>query len=52
MDTAAVEKAVMTSSLADVRQAPLGRLSAPETLDRLRPAEQGKGVVAAFNSAL
>lgn len=52
MDTAAAEKAVMTSPLTDVRQAPLGRLSAPETLDRLRPAGQGKGVVAAFNSSI
>lgn len=51
MDTTAVET-VVTSPLTDVRQAPLGRLSAPETLDRLRPAEQGKTVVAAFNSAL
>ena len=45
------EKSVMTSSLADVRQAPLGRLSAPETLDRLRPGA-AKVVVAAFNSSL
>jgi hypothetical protein len=45
------EKSVVTSSLADVRQAPLGRLSAPETLDRLRPGA-AKVVVAAFNSSL
>jgi hypothetical protein len=45
------EKSLMTSPLADVRQAPLGRLSAPETLDRLRPGS-GKVVVAAFNSSL
>lgn len=51
MDTTA-EKSVMTSPLADVRQAPLGRLSAPETLDRLRPADQGKVAVAAFNASL
>lgn len=45
------EKSVMTSPLTDVRQAPLGRLSAPETLDRLRPSG-AKVVVAAFNSSL
>ena len=45
------EKSVMTSPLADVRQAPLGRLSAPETLDRLRPTG-AKVTVAAFNSSL
>jgi hypothetical protein len=45
------EKSVLTSPLADVRQAPLGRLSALETLDRLRPGD-AKIVVAAFNSSL
>lgn len=45
------EKSLMTSNITDVRQAPLGRLSAPETLDRLRPAG-GTVVVAAFNSSL
>lgn len=45
------EKSVLTSPLADVRQAPLGRLSAAETLDRLRSSE-AKVVVAAFNSSL
>jgi hypothetical protein len=43
---------VITSPLTDVRQAPLGKLSAPETLDRLRPANTGKVAVAAFNSSL
>jgi hypothetical protein len=52
MDTAAVDNALVTSSLTDVRQAPLDRLSAPQTLDRLRPAEHGRPAVAAFNSAL
>jgi hypothetical protein len=51
MDTTA-EKSLMASILTDVRQAPLGRLSAPETLDRLRPAESGKVAVAAFNASL
>jgi hypothetical protein len=51
MDTAA-EKSVMISPLSDVRQAPLGRLSAPATLDRLRPAGKGQVVVAAFNSSI
>jgi hypothetical protein len=45
------EKSVMTSALTDVRQAPLGRLSASETLDRLRPSG-AKVIVAAFNSSL
>ena len=52
MDTTAAEMPIMTSPLSDVRQAPLGQLSAPETLDRLRPAGRGKVVVAAFNSSL
>lgn len=52
MDTTAADKAVMTTPLTDVRRAPLYSLSAPETLDRLRPADQGTCVVAAFNSAL
>jgi len=51
MDTTA-EKSVMTSPLSDVRQAPLGRLSAAETLDRLRPADTAKVAVAAFNASL
>lgn len=51
MDTTA-EKSLMTSTLTDVRQAPLGRLSAPGTLDRLRPADSGKVAVAAFNASL
>ena len=46
------EKSVLTSPLADVRQAPLGQLSASETLDRLRPADNGKVAVAAFNASL
>jgi hypothetical protein len=51
MDTTA-EKSAMTSPLTDVRQAPLSRLSAPETLDRLRPADSAKVAVAAFNASL
>jgi hypothetical protein len=43
---------VMTSTLTDVRQSPLGQLSARETLDRLRPADGGKVAVAAFNASL
>jgi hypothetical protein len=46
------ENTVMTSTLADVRDAPLGRVAAPETLDRLRPAEAAKVAVAAFNASL
>jgi hypothetical protein len=46
------EKSVMTSPLADVRQAPLDRLSAPAILDRLRPADGVKVAVAAFNASL
>ena len=46
------EKSIMTSPLADVRQAPLGQLSAAETLDRLRPAGTAKVAVAAFNASL
>jgi FXSXX-COOH protein len=50
----AAEKAVMTSALADVRDAPLSELSAAETLDRLRGSTGSKGTVAvaAFNSSL
>jgi hypothetical protein len=53
MNTSA-EKSVMTSPLADVRQAPLGQLSAAETLDRLRGSSSSKGTVAvaAFNASL
>jgi len=53
MDTN-TEKSVMTSPLADLRQTPLGQLSAAETLDRLRPAggDKGKIAVAAFNASL
>jgi len=51
MDTTA-EKSLIASPLTDVRQAPLGQLSAPETLDRLRQGGRGKIVVAAFNSSL
>jgi hypothetical protein len=46
------EKSVMTSPLADVRQAPLGQSSAPETPDCLHPGGKGKLAVAAFNSSL
>jgi hypothetical protein len=46
------EKSITTSPLADVRQAPLGQLSAVETLDRLRPAGTTKVAVAAFNASL
>jgi hypothetical protein len=46
------EKPVMTSPLTDVRQAPLDRLSASATLDRLRPADNAKVAVAAFNASL
>ena len=46
------EKSVMTSPLADVRQAPLDQLSAPEAPDRLRPDSKGKLAVATFNSSL
>jgi hypothetical protein len=46
------DKSVMASPLADVRQAPLDRLSAPAILDRLRPAGDGKVAVAAFNASL
>jgi len=42
---------VMTSTLTDVRTAPLGRVAAPGILDRLRPTG-AKVVVAAFNSSL
>jgi hypothetical protein len=45
------ETPVMTSTLTDVRDAPLGRVNAPATLDRLRPSG-AKVVVAAFNSSL
>jgi len=45
------ENTVMTSELTDVRDAPLGRVVAPETLERLRPSG-AKVVVAAFNSSL
>lgn len=53
MDTTA-EKSVMTSTLADVRQAPLGQLSlsASELLGRLGQADKGKVAVAAFNASL
>ena len=47
------EKSIMTSPLADVRQAPLGQLSAVETLDRLRStAGKSTVAVAAFNASL
>jgi hypothetical protein len=52
MSSISTETSVMTSPLADVRQAPLGQLSASQTLDRLRPGGKGKVVVAAFNSSL
>jgi hypothetical protein len=42
---------VMTSTIADVRDAPLGRVAAPGILDRLRPSG-AKVTVAAFNSSL
>jgi hypothetical protein len=51
MDTT-TEKSVLTSALTDVRQAPLGQLSAAETLDRLRLSGKGKIAVAGFNSSL
>jgi hypothetical protein len=51
MDTTA-EQSVLASPLADTSEIPLGRLSAPETLDRLRPANKGKVAVAAFNASL
>ena len=38
MKTTTIEKAVMTTAVADVRQAPLARVCAPETL---RPAAPG-----------
>jgi hypothetical protein len=47
-----VEQPVMTSPLADVRSAPLGKLSAAETLDRLRSGGTAKVAVAAFNASL
>jgi hypothetical protein len=47
----ATDKPVMTSPLTDVRDAPLGKVAAPDTLDRLRP-DGKKIVVAAFNSSL
>jgi len=52
MKTTTPEKTVMTTAVTDVRQTPLTRAAAPEMLDRLRPAEPGRGTVAAFNSAL
>ena len=51
MDTTA-EKSLMTSAVADVQQTQLGQLSAPATLDRLRPSDKGKVAVAAFNASL
>lgn len=46
------DKAVMTSPVTDVREAPLGKLSAPGLLDRLRPEDRRKVAVAAFNASL
>jgi len=46
------EKPVITSALTDVRQTPLGQLSAPEILDRLRPSNNGNAATAAFNASL
>lgn len=46
------EQSVMTSPLTDVRDAPLAKAEAPETLARLRPAGKGIVPVAAFNSSL
>jgi hypothetical protein len=43
---------VMTSTLTDVRDAPLGRVAAPGILDRLRPSDTAKVAVAAFNASL
>ena len=51
MDTTP-EQSVMTSPLTDVRDAPLAKAEAPETLARLRPAGKGIVPVAAFNSSL
>ena len=46
------EKPAMISPLTDVRQAPLGRLTAPQTLERLRPVDAVAVVVGAFNASL
>lgn len=52
MDNGTANDSFMTSAVADVRQAQLGQLSAPTTLDRLRPSDKHKVAVAAFNASL
>ena len=51
MDTTP-EKSAVTSQIVDVRQAPLGQLSAAETLLRLCPSDSRRVAVAAFNASL
>jgi hypothetical protein len=51
MDNTA-EKSLITSTLDDVRQAPLGQLPSAETLRRVRPADSKRVPVAAFNASL